>query len=416
MTTISGKVVMISSTALDLPEHREQARLACERAGFAPHDMMEHLTARNADAIEASLQMVEQADVYAGIFAQRYGYVPDGHNISITEMEYNRAVELKKPRLIFFNHDDHVFKSKDFETGPGAAKLQSLKERIGKDRVAAFFKSPDDLRSHVGEALTSLAREFDTPRRGRAGRGSLSSRAFQSNIPARRHLPFVGREKLLDSIHELLGDPSQDNVIVLRGPAGVGKSELAREYARRHCDQYPGGTFFINGRKDAVVSDLAQIGRTWLCLDFPHDFRLEDQALRTLRTLGEAQSLLLFDNVLAEDAIRPWLAPSGMPCHAVITSVVDCWDVGWMVMPIEPLSEAASLELIERIAGRELAARYGQRLARLAGGLPVQIVPASSIMRREARRGRIDSISLTLTQEAAQSFLGVYTQLEARGT
>ena len=39
------RVVMISCTARDLPEHREQVRLACERAGFAPHDMMEHLTA-----------------------------------------------------------------------------------------------------------------------------------------------------------------------------------------------------------------------------------------------------------------------------------------------------------------------------------------------------------------------------------
>jgi Domain of unknown function (DUF4062) len=165
VTTISRKVVMISSTALDLPKHREQARLACEQAGFAPHDMMEHLPARNADAIEASLQMVEHADVYVGIFAQRYGYVPDGHEISITEMEYNRAVTLKKPRLTFFNHEDHEFKSKDFETGPGAAKLQSLKARIGKDRVAAFFKSADDLRGHVFAALTSLAKELDRPNR-----------------------------------------------------------------------------------------------------------------------------------------------------------------------------------------------------------------------------------------------------------
>jgi hypothetical protein len=62
------------------------------------------------------------------------------------------------------------------------------------------------------------------------------------------------------------------------------------------------------------------------------------------------------------------------------------------------------LELIEKIAGQEVAVRYGQRLATLAGGLPVQIVAASNTMRREARRGRIESINLTLTQEAAQSF------------
>jgi len=123
------RVVMISSTARDLPEHREQVRQACERAGFAPHDMMEHLTALNTDAVGISLQMVERADVYVGIFANRYGYVPDGQDISITEMEYDRAVELNKPRLIFFSHEDHLFKTKDFEAGPGADKLTALKDR-----------------------------------------------------------------------------------------------------------------------------------------------------------------------------------------------------------------------------------------------------------------------------------------------
>src|ERR1700704_5409206 len=125
---MTRRTVMISSTALDLPHHREQVRLACERAGFAPHDMMEHLTALNADAVTVSLKMVEDADVYLGLFAKRYGYIPDGHNISITEMEYDRAVKLGKPRLIFFNHDDHLFKAKDVETGPGADKLEALKK------------------------------------------------------------------------------------------------------------------------------------------------------------------------------------------------------------------------------------------------------------------------------------------------
>ena len=77
---------MISSTARDLPEHREQVRLACERAGYEPREMMEHLTALNKDAVEASLRMVEEADVYLGILAYRYGTVPTGYDLSITEM------------------------------------------------------------------------------------------------------------------------------------------------------------------------------------------------------------------------------------------------------------------------------------------------------------------------------------------
>jgi hypothetical protein len=151
--------VMISSTARDLPAHRDQVRLGCERAGFASDQMMENLTALDANAVEVSLKMVEEADLYLGIFAYRYGYVPDGADISITEMEYNRAVELKKPRLIFFIHEDHPVTVKDFETGEGASRLKSLKDRMGKERVAAFFKSPEDLRGHVGEALVKWCKE-----------------------------------------------------------------------------------------------------------------------------------------------------------------------------------------------------------------------------------------------------------------
>ena len=72
------KVVMISSTVMDLPLHRDEIRDACDRADFEPH-MMEKLPALAADAPKASLRMVDDADVYVGIFANRYGYVPAGH-------------------------------------------------------------------------------------------------------------------------------------------------------------------------------------------------------------------------------------------------------------------------------------------------------------------------------------------------
>ena len=41
---------MISSTALDLPDHRKEIHEGCERAGFEPH-MMEMLPALDADAL-----------------------------------------------------------------------------------------------------------------------------------------------------------------------------------------------------------------------------------------------------------------------------------------------------------------------------------------------------------------------------
>jgi len=100
------KTAMISSTSIDLPEHRKEAIDACLRQGFFPI-AMEHLPARDADAIRVSLEMVDKADVYIGIYAWRYGHVPEDHDISITEIEFNRAIVRGIPILVFLIDDAH---------------------------------------------------------------------------------------------------------------------------------------------------------------------------------------------------------------------------------------------------------------------------------------------------------------------
>jgi hypothetical protein len=82
--------VMISSTARDLPEHRKEVMDACLRQGMFP-DIVEHLPPDDAESISASLKMVDNADAYALILAHRYGHVPQGQALSVTEMEYNRC-------------------------------------------------------------------------------------------------------------------------------------------------------------------------------------------------------------------------------------------------------------------------------------------------------------------------------------
>ena len=144
------KKAVISSTVLDLPEHRREVRDACLRQKVFPI-MMEHLPALDADAIQASLALVNDADIYIGVFAYRYGYQPIGHEISITEMEYNRAVERGIPCFVFTMADDHLIKREDVECGAGEKKLEHLKGRV--NRVCASFRSATDLRAHVIDTL-----------------------------------------------------------------------------------------------------------------------------------------------------------------------------------------------------------------------------------------------------------------------
>jgi hypothetical protein len=98
--------VMISSTAKDLADYREQVKQACLRLGVHPM-MMEHLPALDADAIVASLAMVDAAEIYVGVFAHRYGYVPAGREASITEMVRTSRSQ-GMPRLLFLAAEDTV--------------------------------------------------------------------------------------------------------------------------------------------------------------------------------------------------------------------------------------------------------------------------------------------------------------------
>lgn len=146
------KKAMISSTALDLPEYRKMVADACQRQGFRPI-MMEHLAAQDRSAADVSAGMVEEADVYLGIFAHAYGSCPDDDERSYTEIEYDKAVSLGIPVIPFFVDEETLWSPRLMDKGEKAKKLESLKQRAEKGRILAKFKSPEDLRGLVMHAL-----------------------------------------------------------------------------------------------------------------------------------------------------------------------------------------------------------------------------------------------------------------------
>src|SRR5262245_28514699 len=153
------KAAMISSTSVDLPEHRKEAINACLRQSILPL-AIEYLPARDADAIRVSLEMVDEADIYIGIYAWRYGHIPEGHGISITEMEFNRAEERGIPILVFTIHDDHLLTRTMVEADKDAQeKLKQLKERACHGRGRLEFASPVELRSHIIQSLGAMLKE-----------------------------------------------------------------------------------------------------------------------------------------------------------------------------------------------------------------------------------------------------------------
>ncbi len=211
------KKVMISSTSLDLPEHRKQIVEACLRQNMFPL-RMEDLPANSDEAAEASLKMVEEADVYIGVLANRYGYVPQANNpqqISVTEMEYDLAVARKIERLVFVMDKSHPITVDDVEI-ENSAKLKSFKDRVQTQNIVNYFKSPDGLRAEAINSLSKL-REPD-----------LQTFHYVSEIPAPPEA-FIAHPYTLLQTHRLVGRQAELNLLtdwVARPDSDVYKARI----------------------------------------------------------------------------------------------------------------------------------------------------------------------------------------------
>ena len=147
--------VFISSTVLDLREHRAAVVDACLRVGVGPL-IMEDSAAADSDPLARSRALLDQADIYVGILTFRYGFVPPGREKSLAEIEFEYAGARGIPRLVFLMSEDHPVRVQDVETGHGAAKLLSFKTTVRRSSLVAEFRSPDELKAAVVTVLVKV--------------------------------------------------------------------------------------------------------------------------------------------------------------------------------------------------------------------------------------------------------------------
>jgi hypothetical protein len=125
--------------------------------------------------LEESLDEVANSDLFGGIYAHRYGTTPDGV-VSITEREYDRAIELKKPVLAFIVDDAFPWDDTFKEGEPGRSRLAALKARVREHQTPERFKSPEDLGFRVATSVHAQLAPFSAVREGRLLVGLLGPR------------------------------------------------------------------------------------------------------------------------------------------------------------------------------------------------------------------------------------------------
>ncbi len=152
--------VFISSTSRDLLDHRAAVAQALLNAGYHPIDMANFM-ARPDGAVSACLKEVAESNLFVGIYAWRYGYIPAGAEVSITEQEFIEAERLDKPCFIFMVDESYDWPVEFREGGIGERLLRDFKTRLDTKLVRTTFTGPEELAMKV---LASLQRwERDQP-------------------------------------------------------------------------------------------------------------------------------------------------------------------------------------------------------------------------------------------------------------
>jgi len=145
--------VFVSSTFVDLERHRDAVLEVIRRLG-ATTVAMEQFGARDERPKEECLRIIrDETDLFVGIYAHRYGSIPPGDELSITEQEYDAAFARKLPRYVYQVDPSYRWSRKLVDEGPSAAKLKALKEKLRNDRTVGRFTTPDSLAKGVAADL-----------------------------------------------------------------------------------------------------------------------------------------------------------------------------------------------------------------------------------------------------------------------
>jgi hypothetical protein len=156
--------VFVSSTKIDLPRHRTAVKEALIKCGYFPVEM-DDFGARDVDPVTGCLRLVAESQLFLGIYAWRYGYVPPGATRSITAEELEQARRLGKPRFCFLVDESYPWAAEPgvpAESAEQAALLEAFKESLRCERMVASFTTPEQL---ALEVITALRRwELDRTR------------------------------------------------------------------------------------------------------------------------------------------------------------------------------------------------------------------------------------------------------------
>lgn len=211
-----------------------------------------------------------------------------------------------------------------------------------------------------------------------------------SRLPFRHNPLFTGRQQnLLDLAKGFLSKEGKSEkvvpVAIVTGSGGIGKTQLAIEFAYHYGRYFSGGVFWLNfADATTVPNEIIDCGcRDALNLPQFDDLKRPVQIQLVQRQWQDPISrLLIFDNCEDEELLVKWLPTSG-GCHVLVTSRRESWSValGAKIYSLNILNRFESINLLKQLVPN-ISQVSAESIALELGDFPLALHLAGSFLAR----------------------------------
>ena len=241
---------------------------------------------------------------------------------------------------------------------------------------------------HVSAFAFEVLARFKQPSLGGVGNKAVpksTDPVWTVNAP--RNPNFTGREAILNALREHFVDPSSSSrAQAIYGLGGVGKTQLAVEYASRHAwdERSYSHVLWLRAEEHSVLaSDYAGLTETLGLLE-QNEVEQHPKIEAVRRWLQQHEGwLLIFDNAEQPTNIQPFL-PTSHRGHILITSRNPAWSDLATPRQVDILDRTDSIALIQKRTRRD-ENQAADALAQTLGDLPLALSQAAAYIEQTGR-------------------------------